>query len=82
LPLVDTADYGAHWWIVGAEDKFPDAFQAIGFNGQLITVVPSLDLVVVVLSNEPGLRPDLVAARIVQAFDDAASQPSSIGAPR
>ncbi|HET9667675.1 MAG TPA: serine hydrolase, partial [Desertimonas sp.] len=71
MPVANTPEYGAHWWVVGAEDKFPDAFQAIGFNGQLITVVPSLDLVIVVLSNEPGLRPDLVAARILQAFDEA-----------
>ena len=82
MPLVATPEYGAHWWVAGAEDTFPDAFQANGFNGQLITVVPSLDLVVVVLANEPGGRPDLVAARIVQAFDDAASQPTALGAPR
>jgi CubicO group peptidase (beta-lactamase class C family) len=74
LPSPDAPQYGAHWWLVGTEDRDPDAFQANGFNGQSITVVPSLDLVVVVLANEGGARPDLVGARVVQAFGDAAAQ--------
>jgi len=50
---------------------FPSSFAANGFNGQSIVVVPELDLVVVVLANEAGARPDLVGARVVQAFGDA-----------
>lgn len=74
LPVADDREYGAHWWLGGVEDKVPDVFAANGFNGQSISVVPSLDLVVVVLANEPGFRPDLVGARVIQAFDDAAAQ--------
>jgi CubicO group peptidase (beta-lactamase class C family) len=73
LPMPDAPVYGAHWWIAGTEDHYPKAFQASGFNGQSITIVPELDLVVVVLANEPGLRPDLVAARVIDAFGSAAS---------
>jgi CubicO group peptidase (beta-lactamase class C family) len=72
LPVPDAPVYGAHWWIAGTEDRYPQAFQASGFNGQSITIVPELDLVVVVLANEPGLRPDLVAARVIEAFGGAA----------
>jgi CubicO group peptidase (beta-lactamase class C family) len=74
MPSPDAPEYGAHWWLVGTEDRDPDAFQANGFNGQSITVVPSLDVVVVVLANEAGARPDLVGARVVQAFGDAVTQ--------
>jgi CubicO group peptidase (beta-lactamase class C family) len=68
LPMPDAPAYGAHWWIAGTEDRYPSSFQASGFNGQTITIVPELDLVVVVLANEPGPRPDLVAAGVVDAF--------------
>jgi CubicO group peptidase (beta-lactamase class C family) len=67
--------FGAHWWLSGTAERYPASFQANGFNGQSITIVPELDLVVVVLANEPGARPDLVGARLIQAFGDAASQP-------
>jgi CubicO group peptidase (beta-lactamase class C family) len=82
MPLADAPEYGALWWIVGAEDRYPAAFQANGFNGQSITIVPELDLVVVVLANEGGSRPDLVAARVVQAFGDAASPAAITGGQR
>ncbi len=42
--------YGFHWWVTGA-DRHP-AFAAMGQSGQLIEVVPELDLVVVVSSND------------------------------
>jgi CubicO group peptidase (beta-lactamase class C family) len=69
----DAPAYGAHWWLVGSENHYPQAFQANGFNGQSITIVPELDLVVVVLANEPGPRPDLVAARVIEAFGAASA---------
>jgi len=68
LPFPDAPAYGAHWWLVGSEDRYPQAFQANGFNGQSITIVPELDLVVVMLANEPDPAPDLVAARVIDAF--------------
>ncbi len=42
------------------QNAYPDCVPANGFNGQSITIVPELDLVVVVLANEGGARPDLV----------------------
>jgi CubicO group peptidase (beta-lactamase class C family) len=73
MPLVDAPVYGAHWWISGTEERYPSSFSANGFNGQSINVVPELDLVVVVLANEPGARPDLVGARVVDLFGEAAA---------
>jgi CubicO group peptidase (beta-lactamase class C family) len=46
-----TVDYGFQWWITTADGH--DAFAASGFGGQLIEVVPDLDLVVVVSSTIP-----------------------------
>ncbi len=44
-------DYGYHWWVTTADGH--DAFVAAGFGGQLIEVVPDLDLVVVVSCTIP-----------------------------
>ncbi|MBI5240499.1 MAG: serine hydrolase [Elusimicrobia bacterium] len=64
--------YGAHWWLKLTRDfggeteaarRIPaDAFHALGHEGQIVTVIPSLDLVVVRL----GL------AVYVDAWDHAA----------
>jgi CubicO group peptidase (beta-lactamase class C family) len=82
MPRPDAPGYGAHWWMAGTPDRYPSSFAAQGFNGQTITIVPELDLVVVVLSNEPGLRPDLVGARVVDIFGDAVSPASMLGDQR
>jgi CubicO group peptidase (beta-lactamase class C family) len=82
MPRPDAPDYGAHWWTAGTADRYPASFAAHGFNGQSITVVPELDLVVVVLGNEPGGRPDLVGARVVDAFGDAVSPATMLGDQR
>lgn len=47
------SDYGYHWWVTTADGH--DAFAAVGFGGQLIEVVPALDLVVVVSSTVPDV---------------------------
>ena len=44
-------DYGYHWWVTTADGH--DAFAAAGFGGQLIEVVPDLDLVVVISCTIP-----------------------------
>jgi CubicO group peptidase (beta-lactamase class C family) len=44
-------DYGYHWWVTTADGH--NAFAAAGFGGQLIEVVPDLDLVVVVSCTIP-----------------------------
>jgi hypothetical protein len=43
-------------------------FHASGFDGQTITVVPDLDLVVVVLSKAPQGRDEPVRTALVEAF--------------
>ncbi len=47
------SDYGYQWWVTTASGF--DAFAAAGFGGQLIEVVPALDLVVVVSSTVPDV---------------------------
>ena len=77
MPVPGDPVYGAHWWLTGTEDRFPSSFAANGFNGQSITIVPELDLVVVVLANEPGARPDLVGQRVIQEFGYALAPTST-----
>jgi CubicO group peptidase (beta-lactamase class C family) len=47
--------YGAHWWLDG--DEF-GSFAARGYDGQSITIVPGLDLVVVRFGKTPRERAD------------------------
>jgi CubicO group peptidase (beta-lactamase class C family) len=81
MPVPGDPIYGAHWWLTGTADRFPASFAANGFNGQSIAVVPELDLVVVVLANEPGGRPDLVGQRVIQEFGYALATPTGTEAP-
>ena len=53
-------DYGYHWWVTSADGH--DAFVAAGFGGQLIEVVPDLDLVVVVSCTIPDVNVHLDAS--------------------
>lgn len=46
----ETFSYGAHWWVVPGSLGI---FQANGYQGQRITVVPALDLIVVRLGVTP-----------------------------
>jgi CubicO group peptidase (beta-lactamase class C family) len=51
VPFFSTKlDYGFLWWIHSVGDY--DAFSAIGWGGQYITVVPAVDLVVVITTQE------------------------------
>lgn len=71
-PLADVPEYGAHWWVDGSDerwaDRFPMMFSAVGFNGQFIVVVPELDAVFVVLSNDVTDLPDRTVNGLVEAF--------------
>jgi CubicO group peptidase (beta-lactamase class C family) len=73
-------EYGAHWWLspsnkAGLLKEGPyDSFEAQGFQGQVIAVIPSKDLVIVrlgIMSDEKGW--DTLGAwlqPIVNAFPD------------
>ncbi len=62
--------YGAHWWGVAGDTL--GTFRASGYEGQSITVCPSLDLVVVRLGKTPLARTPLLVpwrASMVAAFE-------------
>jgi len=50
----DASEYGYFWWIDGCSDH--SCYRASGYSGQLIFVVPDLDLVAVVTSDWSGDR--------------------------
>jgi CubicO group peptidase (beta-lactamase class C family) len=50
-PSRGPGDYGYQWWVTNETGH--DSFRAMGFGGQLIQVIPELDLVVVITS-DPG----------------------------
>jgi CubicO group peptidase (beta-lactamase class C family) len=67
-PPQDLGDYGYQWWVTNETGH--DSFSALGFGGQLIQVIPDLDLVVVITSDADRGRAnpaDLVGAVIVSA---------------
>jgi CubicO group peptidase (beta-lactamase class C family) len=71
---VDPEDgpYGAHWW--GVEGDTLGTFRALGYEGQSISLCPSLDLMVVRLGKTPAAHyPDLTRWRagMVRAFSSA-----------
>jgi CubicO group peptidase (beta-lactamase class C family) len=70
-PSQGSEDYGYHWWVTNETGH--DSFRAEGFGGQLIQVIPDLDLVVVITSNADQARSnaaELVGAVIVPAVND------------
>lgn len=64
--------YGYHWWV--DEQAGHASFYASGFGGQIVEVVPDLDLVVVVVSSGLGGTGSrsLVADTVVPALEAAA----------
>jgi CubicO group peptidase (beta-lactamase class C family) len=67
-PPVGPGGYGYQWWVTNETGH--DSFRAMGFGGQLIQVIPDLDLVVVITSDADQERndaPNLVPAVIVPA---------------
>ena len=58
---VDATDgrlYGAHWWV---DDDGLGTFRASGYEGQTVTIVPALDLVLVRLGKSPEPQDDTFA---------------------
>jgi CubicO group peptidase (beta-lactamase class C family) len=79
MPMVEPLDYGAHWWVPGTDpeylDRFPTMFAARGFGGQRMFIVPELDTVLLVLSNNaPDLANETIAG-LVEAFAGVAAEP-------
>jgi CubicO group peptidase (beta-lactamase class C family) len=67
-PSGGAASYGYQWWVTNETGHH--SFRAEGFGGQLIQVIPDLDLVVVITSEAyqgPQNPADLVGAVIVSA---------------
>jgi CubicO group peptidase (beta-lactamase class C family) len=67
-PSRGPGDYGYQWWVTNETGH--DSFRAMGFGGQLIQVVPELDLVVVITCDPDQERsdaPNLVGETIVPA---------------
>lgn len=64
----DQAGYGAHWWTV---DDGLGTFRAAGYEGQMIVLCPTLDLMVVRLGKTDAVhKPHLTAwrAKMLDAF--------------
>jgi CubicO group peptidase (beta-lactamase class C family) len=57
VSLGDGRGYGYFWWT--DDRRGLHSFAALGFGGQMVAVVPKLDLVVVVMSDPAGERVDL-----------------------
>jgi CubicO group peptidase (beta-lactamase class C family) len=67
-PSPANAEYGAHWWL---DTERPGVSYAIGLNGQVITVDPAHDLVIVQLSTLGGQQPLAQTEAILDAFEAA-----------
>ena len=70
-PADEEYGYGAHWWLLGDDLQ---TFFADGYLGQLLFLVPPLDLIVVRLGATPVERSAHVfalARRIIDLFRDA-----------
>jgi CubicO group peptidase (beta-lactamase class C family) len=64
-------DYGYQWWVTN--ETGPGSFRAQGYGGQLIQVIPELDLVVVITSDAANHRYDaqnLVGEAVIPAITD------------
>ncbi len=65
----DLSPYGAHWWGVAGDTR--GTFRAAGYEGQSITICPTLDLIVVRLGKTPLERQPLLGpwrAAMVESF--------------
>jgi CubicO group peptidase (beta-lactamase class C family) len=69
LPYPDAPGYGAQWWL-GVDETQDVWFGANGFGGQSITIIPELDLVVVVLANVQDASADDASRGVIDAFAD------------
>jgi CubicO group peptidase (beta-lactamase class C family) len=68
--------YGYQWWTIPEEAGKPAAFLAWGYGGQLLIVVPSLDLISVFtgwnIYGHPELEPRYALSRVLDAVNKPA----------
>ena len=69
-PSPTNPEYGGHWWL---DITRPGMFHAIGIRGNVITVDPAHDLVIVQLGTVPGPLPLEHFEAIMGAFESADS---------
>ena len=69
-PSPTNAAYGGHWWL---DTTRPGMFHAVGIRGNVITVDPANDLVIVQLGTVPGPLPLEHFEAIMGAFEAADS---------
>jgi len=65
-PSPTNPEYGGHWWL---DTTRPGMFHAVGIRGNVITVDPANDLVIVQLATVPGPLPLEHFERIMSAFE-------------
>jgi CubicO group peptidase (beta-lactamase class C family) len=65
-PSPTNPEYGAHWWL---DPVRPGEMYAIGIRGNVITVAPAHDLVIVQLGTVPGPLPLAHFEAIIEAFE-------------
>ena len=69
VELEDGEGYGYLWWVIPAGQH--DAFAAAGFGGQLVEVVPDLDLIVVAATSVPDSEsPSMDASPLAALVDE------------
>jgi CubicO group peptidase (beta-lactamase class C family) len=64
-PSATSPEYGLHWWL---DPERPGVLYAIGIRGQIITVDPAHDVVIVQLSTVGGDLPLAQTEAILEAF--------------
>ena len=69
-PGPTSPEYGGHWWL---DTTRPGMFHVIGIRGNVITVDPAHDLVIVQLGTVPGPLPLEHFEAIMAAFESADS---------
>jgi CubicO group peptidase (beta-lactamase class C family) len=70
-PSPANPEYGLHWWL---DPRRPEVLYAIGTQGQVITVDPGHDLVIVQLSTVGGQLPLAQTEAILDAFAPAEAE--------
>lgn len=63
--------YGYQWWVLPPKGNLEAAYAAIGYGGQLLVVVPSLDLIAVFtgwnIYDKPALSAEFARDRVLEA---------------